>query len=744
MQKKLFTIFISFMILLPFLSCSSAQDEIVKAITWLRERTVAKDWQLNVEQHSFSLLALKNSLTVSETEEAITRLFAKSQEEKCWPKENCNAKETAIAKLALNSFGKSTEKADEYLLSKIKSYEVKWLIQIITEERKETSCLINYSGSFYQLTIKGNETMGNEGNENELGPCFNVGRYWLELKEDCNNKSFTIVCNSNFAVSFMLKKDDKEYVTTKFERAEAENENFVLTIKAPKAYCIAENNECDYEATLWTVYAFHKEGKSIEEFIPYLVLERNNNQMFLPEPFLYALTNSAVWLKETENKQAVDGLWETEAYNAYYATALVGFITNANVDGWEQARNTLLIEQKKAGYWRAKENADIIRDTAAVLLALQQSVYSNICYYDCVDEGKCSEIGGTLHQELECGVGKECCEIHYENECESKGGSCTSGSCPSGTLKVNYTCENDLKCCMALNLIYCQEIGSKCASNEKCTVNGFITNFITVADGDCCLGTCVLPTKHCEELNGVICKPEENKSCAHGRWLPSIEEFCCEASSCVNQLLNCDAMNGHLCEEQEVCYNGHLVVSKDSNGEARCCIQGQCIKQRCEGEICEEDELCVDGTLVRTADAERCCLNGRCLKKCSSLNGTLCPTHMECKGNLVEASDTKLCCIGSCVEKKGKTKFLFIFIILLLLALLLILILIKKKKKPKVKKAEEKAFLSMPSPSVSRPIRRTISLSKVREKAGEKEKKERRSEKKKEDILKELERITKS
>ena len=188
----------------------------------------------------------------------------------------------------------------------------------------------------------------------------------------------------------------------------------------------------------------------------------------------------------------------------------------------------------------------------------------------------------------------------------------------------------------------------------------------------------------------------------------------------------------------------HLVVSKDSNGEARCCIQGQCIKQRCEGEICEEDELCVDGTLVRTADAERCCLNGRCLKKCSSLNGTLCPTHMECKGNLVEASDTKLCCIGSCVEKKGKTKFLFIFIILLLLALLLILILIKKKKKPKVKKAEEKAFLSMPSPSVSRPIRRTISLSKVREKAGEKEKKERRSEKKKEDILKELERITKS
>jgi hypothetical protein len=659
------------------------ENNITQAYTWLENRTVDKGWprSLTTEQFAFSILALKDPA-------AIVNLTKKSYLGKgeCWSMLPCSAKETALAKLALNSLGNSTEKADAWLLNATKAYVPSagtWQLEILSEPPHDLRCVIVYDNKEHKVNVTKEELIGDPGN------CFTKPeKYWLQLSSSCLNKSFEIKCNDSFSATFLLKYSAKWYVINDLEDSSSVADFENLTISVTNTSCIANQAGCDYEGTAWAAYAFARAGQdeAVESLIPYLVIEKENYKKFMPEAFLAGL---GLGSDELKAKQRADGLWTATntAYNELYDTALVGIMTLRSEESgnWTRADKALFSRQKKAGNWvnasGSVSDAVGTRETAMILYALQIAPGE---ISDCVKQGyecvsNCTAPG--IKQTVACNTG-ECCLYDYgDQECKARDGECKA-TCAEGESVADYDCPTGTgKCCSPNGLLTCTQLnGTKCTSTQKCVKDGFVVPSVTAGDGECCPGQCVTPSKNCSELSGVICKTSEGKSC-EDKWLPSTDDECCTASACKLGVKSCAEIGGALCDGE--CEGGLLVVAQDTASKKTCCIQGTCVVQSCAdagGTSCESGETC-SGDLIKALDADECCV-GTCAKECSAAGGEKCIPPNTCSQNLTAGG--RFCCKkDKCVEKterKFSTVWLFI-IILIALALVIIMLLRKKKKK---------------------------------------------------------------
>jgi len=224
-----------------------------------------------------------------------------------------------------------------------------------------------------------------------------------------------------------------------------------------KSKCFGDGS-CNYEATAWAAAALQETGHNIEEYIPYIIAASETNQKYLPEAFIYIVTNYEDYAGKLIAEQKLGNYWEapSSAYNKYYDTALsLIALGSSSSEQITKAREWLYFAQGSNGCWQ-----NGIRETAIVLWALEGR------------SGRSNSGGSSVTY---------CSEADYF--------CIPSTECPSAEdVGNNYFCPSlSDTCCINENLQMCSEYaGEVCSSSQVCTGNER-----RASDTDnCCTGSC--------------------------------------------------------------------------------------------------------------------------------------------------------------------------------------------------------------------------------------------------------------
>lgn len=210
------------------------------------------------------------------------------------------------------------------------------------------------------------------------------------------------------------------------------------------------------------------------------------------------------------------------------------------------------------------------------------------------------------------------------------------------------------------------ETCSNCARDAGCNT----------AQGESCTsqGTCV---RQCNDytLVGSCSQLDKGKMCINSGAINTLEMKCVECSnqcpsgySCntdvgsqtYNQCLpTCAQKNGYIVGTDEQCANG-IYYNDVFEGSNKCCVTTPL--KRCSvlgGIECAAEEICMDGRITGSTDSDRCCvkLTGTqktptCMKICSG-RGRACLYNERCKATTENTADVSACCLN---DASGNTQ----------------------------------------------------------------------------------------
>ncbi len=466
MKKKVLFIFLIFLILCTSFIIAANESVSDKAYACLDKKVEAKKCsELTTEEKIFSLLSVQRCKT---------ELVSEALNGECWPKSGCKIKTTAQAILALRSVNEDTVKAENWLLKQtVSPPDIDWLLQIDSDN--ETICTIQYDGSSYTTTIEENKEI-----KSNAGSCLRKeDDYWLRVTPTCFDKEFKISCDRSFSTSLLYKKESSEtvYVPAIMNSASAEG----TTTEKISAFCFKDGTSCNYEGSLWASLVLKYRGYPVSSYIPYLTTMMEENLEYLPESFLYYLTNSfrtELLLKQEESK-----FWAVSG-DKFYDTAVALFpfsndepLEKANAKAW------LTEVQGADGCWQGN-----VRNTGFILYSIWPKISptSTPTAKDCEDEG---------------------------NFCVPSSAACTNAG---GSVLVDYSgCFNPGVCCTKDEIIgtCAQEGGDLCDPDEEC-LNGLeISSSDSTSSRVCCdEGICGIETQTECEKSGGTCRT----SCSDG------------------------------------------------------------------------------------------------------------------------------------------------------------------------------------------------------------------------------------
>ncbi len=464
MKKGVLLIFLSLLVLSIF-SVSAANETGTidsRAYACLESKVTTNGCSsLSTEEKIFSLLAIGKCKT---------ELSADSSASQCWPSpsSSCKIKTTAQAILALKGVNADTTKPEAWLLSKITEFQdIDWFLQI--DSSNATSCDVTYGGTSHPFSINGDKTIAGSA-----GSCLTIySDYWFQISSSCYDEEFKTSCDKSFLTSLLYKKPASStvYVSEKTNSASAGG----TTTEKVNALCFKEGSTCSYEGTLWAALVLKYAGKDVSVYIPYLVAFSDENAKYLPESFLYSLTNNFrtdLLIKQQESK------WWSESGDKFYDTA-VALLPFQNEDLTEKTNSqTWLGEiQGTDGCWQGN-----IRNTAFLLYSLWPKKFSSTddgttdckaSNYFCMSSASCLDISGTaLSNYGGCfGIGNVCCDK-----------------------------EKPLESCS-------EQAGELCDSNEKCLGGDTVSSLDSNSAKFCCVkGICGTPTLSVCAQNAGTCK----------------------------------------------------------------------------------------------------------------------------------------------------------------------------------------------------------------------------------------------
>lgn len=484
MKRGSILLVVLFLILVMPIVLAEENSSVNKAYSCLESKV--GDCDLNsAEERAFSLLAL--SYKSSFQSDCKSALMTKSDDDECWPESGCRLRDTAIALLALENINADTDKPKDWLLEQRKAPDLDWFLEI--DSSSEATCKITYSGSTYTIIVGADKKINKAA-----GSCLSLANsnYWLKISSNCLEKNFTISCNQNFVTAVLYQKtgDTIWHVSsiTNSESADGETQEQV------QSYCFEQNNQCNYEGSLWATLALSKAGEDIKSYLPYLVAYTEDNKKFSPYSFLYLLTGEDDYFSKMFESQNSQGYWDlSSGYKRFYDTA-ANLISLSSTSEGESGKQWLLDNQDSSGCW----NNGNIRDTAFILYAIAPkttvSVSTGCPSSDyCITSGECTEANGDVLDEYDCTGLKVCCNK------------------PA----VVKTCT--------------EQLGTLCTGTKTCLGTEVPSSEI----GTCCIGNCEEPAQpsECEE-KAYICKSlcsddEEDK----GFSCDSSSDFCCGTKS---------------------------------------------------------------------------------------------------------------------------------------------------------------------------------------------------------------------
>lgn len=456
-KKGIFFVFLFLLILSSFFIAAANQTE-TKAYSCLEEKVTDKCSTLSTEEKIFSLLAI---------DRCKTELISDSLAEECWPDVGCKIKTTAQAILALNRVNTNTVAAENWLLTQtLISSDLNWFLQV--EADGKTSCTATYSGSSYSFTVNEDKTI-----TGGTTACFSVyNNYWLKISSTCYDSEFKISCKNSFITSLLYKKKTSSTVYISKNTNSASGEG--TTTEKVTSSCFKSGTSCDYEGTLWASLILKYRGYDVSAYIPYITAMADENQKYVPESFLYSLTNSFrtdLLARQQENK------WWSVSGDKFYdtAVALLPF-PNEQVSEKTNSINWLGEVQDEDGCWQGN-----IRNTAFLLYSIWPKKKANVSSsakdcesfsYNCMSSASCNDASGTILADY------------------------------TGCFGTNICCNKpkQLQTCAAQN-------GELCDSDEDCLDGSTVSSSDTTSGKVCCVdGTCgVQQTSQCE-LQGGTCK----------------------------------------------------------------------------------------------------------------------------------------------------------------------------------------------------------------------------------------------
>lgn len=374
-----------------------------------------------------------------------------------------NIRDTALAILALDHAGEDTESAEEWLIEENRTpTDLIWYLQ--EDSNEQTECHIGYDAKDYTITIGEDKKINADA-----GSCLTKAQanFWLQIDSDCYSEKFSIECDQDFIANLIYRNKDSStiYVLEGTQSAPA-YDTIELEVNSK---CFGDSS-CDYESTVWAAAALAQTNHDIDEYIPYIVAMSDTNTRYLPDAFIYMLTNYEDYASSLIEDQKLGDYWEAKStsYSKYYDTALaILALEGSNSEQVENARDWLLFAQASNGCWQNK-----VRETAMALWAL---------------EGRAGRAGsGTGGGVTYCSDAGFFCIASQE---------CTG----SDDIGENYFCPSlSDTCCKTENLKVCSEYsGEVCASNEVCTGNSRKSLDVE----ECCTGSCQPrpTTSECEE-----------------------------------------------------------------------------------------------------------------------------------------------------------------------------------------------------------------------------------------------------
>lgn len=441
---------------------STNQTKVNNAYTCLNNRVSGNCSSFTTEEKSFIVLA---------TGQCQSELMSDSYNSgQCWPSSSCTVKATAEAILALKNAGTDTEAAEDWLLSQnATATGITWYLEI--DSQNATSCSVKYpSGQPYKVNINDNKQLSGGA-----GSCLTLSPdgYLLKVSPSCYGQDFSISCSNDFLTTTLFQKTTTSTIYVSDQTSSAASGG--TTTENVKSYCFANKGVCDYEGSLWSALVLNSKGVDVSAYLPYLITSADDNQRYLPDAFLYAITADNNYEVSLLSKQESSEYW-MESGNKYYDTALALYpLQQESPQEKINAENWLQSSQDPQGCW---ENN--VRDTAFILAS--------------VWPGQTSGTSGTT----------------TSPDCTSNGYYCTTSTACTGTTLGEYSCPSSLNICCSIQppLETCsQQGGSLCSSTQQCNGGSFTTSSDSTGSY-CCVngGSCLTPTTSQCESNSGICR----------------------------------------------------------------------------------------------------------------------------------------------------------------------------------------------------------------------------------------------
>ncbi len=377
-----------------------------------------------------------------------------------------NVRDTALAIIALKHAGKDTVPSEEWLSAQNKTpTDLIWYLQ--QDSNSEVECHIGYGSDDYIISISEDKKI-----DKDAGSCLTRAQsnFWLQISSNCYDENFQMECDKDFITSLIYRNQNSPtiYVLEGTSTAPA----FGSVDLQVKSKCFGDNT-CDYEATVWAALALLETNHNVDEFIPYIIAMSQTNKQYLPEAFIFILTNYEDYASSLISEQKLGNYWEAKssAYDKSYDTGLALLaLASSTSEQVENAKDWAFFSQGGSGCWQ-----NSLRDTAMMLWAL---------------EGRAAKVTTSGDSVTYC------TEANY---------FCIPSTECSGTEDVgdNYFCPalSDT-CCVSENLKTCMEhMGETCSLDEACTGN----SRKALDTNDCCLGSCEerVQESECEANSGT-------------------------------------------------------------------------------------------------------------------------------------------------------------------------------------------------------------------------------------------------
>ena len=416
---------------------------------------------------SIQEIALTILATPNVTQKCVDRLKSLVSPENCFGDNGCNVRDTALAVLALEHVRENTKVYESWLLNHTEiATDINWYLE--QDSNVQAQCKVTYSSQDYNFVAQTNKKL-----DVSAGPCLSLTQsdYWFLVSPSCYANEFTMVCDQTFIATLLYRQQNSDTIYVLSDTKSA-NANQPITLKM-KSSCFGDGS-CDYEGSSWATLALKRTGNNIDEFVPYLISNEDQNAQYLPAAFLNMIVDYSEYGTKLIQQQNLNS-WEAEgtAYNAEYDTALaINSLGKSNVNQVSASRDWLLnLAQEPDGCW----NTDNVRDTAMVLWSLEQRTSSLIPtnpspITDCVSSGffctatiECDSSDRLGNYNCPGGLSRQCCKVANTQTCAEKLGTvCSSGKVCNG---AEVSSSDSANCC----LTSCKEEDAQ----STCEIAGF-------------------------------------------------------------------------------------------------------------------------------------------------------------------------------------------------------------------------------------------------------------------------------